>query len=338
MARVTVMRAPQREGMSVDESSWLAARFEENRGHLRSVAYRMLGSLSEADDAVQEAWLRLSRSDASSIDNLAGWLTTVVARVSLDVLRARRSRLDVPVGVRVPDPIICCEQAVDPEPEDAISQAVGHQSTESTDPEHVAMMADAISLALLVVLETLDPAERLAFVLHDMFDVAFDEIATIVGKTPAAARKLASRARHRVQGAAAPPDANIGAQRGVVAAFLRAARGGDLAALLRLLDPEVVVRRDFGTTSSEVRGADSLAKGVILGAQLAASVRLVTVNGAPGFVPFNENGEPLSVAAFTVRQGRITEIYVLADPDRLRQLDIRSLECAAGRQTAQPLR
>jgi RNA polymerase sigma factor (sigma-70 family) len=284
--------------MSVD-SNWLAERFEEHRKHLHSVAYRMLGSFSEADDAVQEAWLRLSRSDASSIENLPGWLTTVVARVSLDMLRARRIRAK-PADARVPDPIISSDAGV----------------------EHEAILADSISLALLVVLETLAPAERLAFVLHDMFDVPFDEIASIMGKTPAAARQMASRARRRVHGASTPPDADIGAQREVVAAFLAAARGGEFDALLRLLDPDVVVRADLGTTSTVVRGAQAAAKGAITGSRLTATAQLVVVNGAPGFVSFNQNGQPRSLVAFTVRRGRIIEIDVIADPDRLRQLDL----------------
>ena len=292
----------------MDERSWLAGRFEENRSRLRSVAYRMLGSLSEADDAVQEAWLRLSRTDASGIENLAGWLTTVVARISLDMLRARRSRAEEPVGARVPDPIIGGNEGID------------HPAF--VDPEHQAIMADSISLALLVVLETLAPPERLAFVLHDMFDVPFDEIAPIVGKTPAAARQMASRARRRLQGASTPPDADIGAQQEVVAAFLAAARDGDFDALLRVLDPDVVSRSDLGTTSRVLRGAESVAKGAIMGAQLAARGYLVMVNGAPGFVSFGEDSEPRAVGAFTVRKGRISEINVLADPDRLRELDI----------------
>jgi RNA polymerase sigma factor (sigma-70 family) len=282
--------------MIMDESSWLAARFKENRKHLHSVAYRMLGSLSEADDAVQEAWLRLSRSDASSIENLAGWLRTVVARVSLDMLRARRIRAQEPDDGHLPDPII--------------------------DPEQETMMADSVSLALLVVLETLAPAERLAFVLHDMFDVSFEEIASIVGKTPAAVRQMASRARRRVRGASTPPDADIAAQQEVVAAFLAAARGGDFEALVRVLDPEVMVRSDQGATSRVARGVASVAEGAITGSRLSASVKLVMVNGAPGIVAFNENGEPRSVVAFTVRRGRITEIHVLADPDRLRRLEL----------------
>jgi RNA polymerase sigma-70 factor (ECF subfamily) len=308
--------------MSVDEGSWLAARFEENRKHLRSVAYRMLGSLSEADDAVQDAWLRLSRSDASSVENLAGWLTTVVARVCLDMLRARRSRAEEPGGARVPDPIIWIDHGVDPEREAPISVSVAIDSRESVDPESEAIMADSISLALLVVLETLAPSERLAFVLHDMFDVPFDEIALIVGKTPAAARQMASRARRRVRGVSSPPDADIGAQQEVAAAFLAAARGGDFDALLRLLDSDVVVRGDLGTTATVVRGAKSAAKHAITGARLTAAVQVVLVNGAPGYVSFNENGEPRAVVAFTVRRGKITEINVLADPERLHQLGL----------------
>lgn len=302
--------------MSVDES-WLAERFEKNRKHLRSVACRMLGSLSEADDAVQEAWLRLSRTDASSIENLARWLTTVVARVSLDMLRARRRRAEVPVGAHIPDPMIYSAEGVDPEREDP-----AREPATTVDAEHEAIMADSVSLALLVVLETLAPAERLAFVLHDMFDVPFDEIAPIVGKTPAAARQMASRARCRIRGASAPPDADIRAQREVVAAYLAAARGGDFGALLRILDPDVVVRSDLGTTSGVIRGAESAAKAALIGARLTAATQLVIVNGAPGVIAFNEQGEPRSIVAFTVRAKRITAITVFADPNRLRRLDL----------------
>jgi RNA polymerase sigma-70 factor (ECF subfamily) len=273
--------------MNLDESSALAARFEESRKHLHAVAYRMLGSLSEAEDAVQEAWLRLSRSDTSSIGNLAGWLTTVVARICLDMLRARRARPEQPDSAHVPDPVV--------------------------DPEHEAAIADSISLALLVVLDTLTPAERLAFVLHDMFEVPFDDIAPIVGKSPAAARQIASRARRRVRGLSTPADADLGAQQEVVAAFLAAARGGDFA-----------VRGDLGVTSSVVRGAESAAKRAIEGARLTATAQLVLVNGAPGYVSFTENGEPRAVIAFTVNRGRVTEINVLADPERLRQLRLAS--------------
>jgi RNA polymerase sigma-70 factor (ECF subfamily) len=287
---------------AMEENSWPAARFEENRKHLHSVAYRILGSLSDADDAVQEAWLRLGRSDATGIDNLAGWLTTVVARVSLDMLRARRARPEEAVGAHIPDPIIHSDRAA------------------SAPPEQAAILADSISLALLVVLETLGPTERLAFVLHDMFDVPFDQIASIVGKTPAAARQMVSRARRRVQGAATPPDADLGAQREVVTAFLAAARGGDFDALVRLLDPEVVGRSDLGATARVLRGAEAVARGAIIGSQLSAAAQVVIVNGAPGVVAFNDDGTPRSVVAFTVRKGKITEINVLADPDRLRQL------------------
>src|SRR5216110_2984104 len=208
------------------ERDWLAERFEEHRTHLRAVAYRMLGSVSEADDAVQEAWLRLSRSDTDEIENLGGWLTTVVARVSLNMLRSRTTRREEPLGVRLPDPI------VDP--------------ADGTDPEHAALLADSVGLALLVVLETLSPAERLAFVLHDMFAVPFDEIAPIVDRSPEATRQLASRARRRVQGQRAVPDVDLDGQREVVEAFLAAAREGDFEALVAVLDPDVVVRADFG--------------------------------------------------------------------------------------------
>jgi RNA polymerase sigma factor (sigma-70 family) len=225
------------------ERDWLADRFEEQRTNLRAVAYRMLGSLAEADDAVQEAWLRLSRSDTSGVENLGGWLTTVVGRVCLDMLRARRSRREESLGAHVPDPIVS--------PEDGVH------------PEHEALLADSVGLALLVVLETLSPAERLAFVLHDMFDVPFDEIGAIVGRSPAAARQLASRARRRVKGAAPIPDADLGRQREVVGAFLAAARGGDFDALLAVLDPDVVLRADAGGVpagvSRVIRGAPAVA-------------------------------------------------------------------------------
>ena len=293
--------------MSVDDSSGPAARFEQNRRHLRSVAYRMLGSLSDADDAVQEAWLRLERSDARGIANLDGWLTTVVARIALDMLRARRSRAEQPAGERLPDPIIRNDDGA------------------AAEPEQQALLADSISLALLVVLETLGPSERLAFVLHDMFDVPFDEIAPIIGKTTVAARQMVSRARRRVQGAGAatPPDADLAAQQGVVAAFLAAARGGDFDALVHVLDPDVVVRSDLGATSRVVRGVELVSKGAIVGAQLSASVQPVLVNGGPGVVAYNEQGKPRSVVAFTVRRGLITEIAVLADPERLQRLELK---------------
>ena len=234
----------------MDEHEWLAERFEANRTHLRAVAYRMLGSLSEADDAVQEAWLRLSRSDTSGVENLGGWLTTVVARVCLDMLRSRKSRREEPLDAHVPEPIVSREDGI--------------------DPEHEALLADSVGLALLVVLETLAPAERLAFVLHDMFAVPFDEIAPIVGRSPTAARQLASRARRRVQGAATVPDADLTRQREVVDAFLAASRGGDFDALLAVLDPDVVLRADRAAVpagaSREVRGAAAVAEQALLGA------------------------------------------------------------------------
>ncbi|MBC8067824.1 MAG: sigma-70 family RNA polymerase sigma factor [Deltaproteobacteria bacterium] len=283
----------------MNEPSWLAERFEDNRKRLRALAYRMLGSLSEADDAVQEAWLRLGRADADSVQNLAGWLTTVVARVSLDTLRVRRSNREDAVGARMPDPIV-----------------------DGLDPEDEAVMTDSVSLALLVVLETLDPASRLAFVLHDMFAVPFDEIGRIVGKTPAAARQLASRARRRVQGAATPPDADLASAREVVAAFLAASRDGHFDALLQVLDPDVVLRSERDATSRLVRGASAVAKRTVVGLRLAGFVRLVLVNGTPGLVSYDAEGEPHSVVGFTIRRGRITEIDILADPTRLRQLDL----------------
>ena len=293
----------------MNETDWLAERFEANRTHLRAVAYRMLGSLSEADDAVQEAWLRLSRSDTSGVENLGGWLTTVVARVCLDMLRSRKSRREEPLGVHVPDPIVSREDGI--------------------DPEHEALLADSVGLALLVVLETLAPAERLAFVLHDMFAVPFDEIAAIVGRSPAAARQLASRARRRVQGAAPVPDADLARQREVVDAFLAAARDGDFDALLAVLDPDVVLRADRGAVppgaSSEVRGARAVAEQALTFAQLAQFAQPVLVNGAAGVV-VAPGGRPFSVMGFTVRRGKIVEIDVLADPARLRQLDLAVLD------------
>jgi RNA polymerase sigma-70 factor, ECF subfamily len=293
----------------MDEHEWLAERFEENRTHLQAVAYRMLGSLSEADDAVQEAWLRLNRSDTSGVENLGGWLTTVVARVCLDMLRSRKSRREEPLGVHVPDPIVSRKDGI--------------------DPEHEVLLADSVGLALLVVMETLAPAERLAFVLHDMFAVPFNEIAPIVGRSPTAARQLASRARRRVQGAAPVPDADLTRQREVVDAFLAAARGGDLDALLAVLDPDVVLRADRGVApgaSREIRGAKAVAEGALLFSQLAGFARPVLVNGAAGIVSWLPGGRPFSVMGFTVTRGKIVEIDVLADPARLRQLDLAVLD------------
>jgi RNA polymerase sigma factor (sigma-70 family) len=291
------------------DRDWLAEQFEAHRRHLRAVAYRMLGSLSEADDAVQEAWIRLSRTDTSAVENLGGWLTTVVGRVSLDMLRARASRREEPLGeVRVPDPIVSVDDGV--------------------DPEHEALLADSVGLALLVVLETLAPAERLAFVLHDMFGVPFDEIAPIVGRSSTAARQLASRARRRVRGAAAVPDADLARQREVVDAFLAAARGGDFDALLTVLDPDVVLRADAGAlsrASQEIHGAQAVAEQTMRFAKLAGIGRPALVNGAAGVV-VAPGGRPFSVMGCTVRGGRIVEIDILADPARLRELDLAFLE------------
>jgi RNA polymerase sigma-70 factor (ECF subfamily) len=295
--------------VTVDEREGLADRFEANRTHLRAVAYRMLGSVSEADDAVQEAWLRLHRSQAAEVENLRGWLTTVVARVCLDMLRTRRSRREEPLGPHVPEPIV--------------------SPTDGVDPEHEALLADSVGLALLVVLETLAPAERLAFVLHDMFAVPFDEIAPIVGRSPAATRQLASRGRRRVQGAAPAPDVDLASQRRVVDAFLAAARGGDFEALLAVLDPDVVLRVDRGGVragaSRDVRGAPAVAEQVLSFARLARFARPALVNGAAGFV-VTVRGRPLAVSGFTVAGGRIVEIDLLADPARLRELDLTVLD------------
>jgi RNA polymerase sigma factor (sigma-70 family) len=291
----------------MDERDWLAERFEEHRTHLRSVAYRMLGSLSEADDAVQEAWLRLARTDADEIENLGGWLTTVVARVSLNMLRSRKARGEQPIGVRLPDPIV--------------------DRADGTDPEHEALLADSVGLALLVVLETLSPPERLAFVLHDIFAVPFDEIAPIVDRSPEAARKLASRARVRIQGEKTVPDADLDAQREVVDAFLAAARDGDFEALLEVLDPDVVLRRDVVPLggAAEVRGARAVAGQALAYMRLGPLMQPALVNGAAGAVAILD-GEPFAVGAITVGGGKIVEIDILADPERLSRLDLTILE------------
>jgi RNA polymerase sigma factor (sigma-70 family) len=285
----------------MDEDDWMAERFEQHRTHLRAVAYRMLGSQAEADDAVQESWIRLSRSGASGVENLGGWLTTVTARVCLDMLRSRQSRREEPVGVDVPEP--------------AVSQ-------ETAGPEQEVLLADSVGLALLVVLEALAPAERVAFVLHDMFDLPFDQIGPIVGRSPAAARQLASRARRRVQGTATAPDGDLARQREVVGAFLAASRGGDFGALVALLDPEVVLRADAAAVragaSSEVHGAAEVA-GTFSGRARAAQPALV--NGAAGLV-WALRGEPRVVFGFTISGGKIVAIDLLADPDRIRQLDL----------------
>jgi RNA polymerase sigma-70 factor, ECF subfamily len=291
----------------MDEREWLAERFEEHRTRLRAVAYRMLGSLSEADDAVQEAWLRLSRTDPSEVENLGGWLTTVVARVSLNMLRSRKVRREEPIGVHMPDPIV--------------------DRADGTDPEHEALLADSVGLALLVVLETLSPPERLAFVLHDIFGVPFDEIAPIVDRSPEAARQLASRARRRVQGENTVPDADLDTQREVVDAFLAAARDGDFQALLEVLDPDVVLRADLGPAggSRQVRGARAVAGQALFYSRLGLVTHPALINGAAGAVA-TLDGEPYSVGAITVRGGRIVEIDLLADPERLRQLDLTVLD------------
>ena len=289
------------------EREWLAEQFETNRGHLRAVAYRMLGSLTEADDAVQEAWLRLNRSGGEGIENLGGWLTTVIGRVCLDMLRSRKSRREESIDEYMPDPIL--------------------SRADRIDPEHQALIADSVGLALLVVLETLGPPERLAFVLHDMFAVPFEEIASIVGCSPVAARQLASRARRRVQGAAPVPDVDHTQQRKVVDAFLAAVRGGDFEALVAVLDPDVLLRSDRGPGAFRViHGAQAVAKQAIVFSRLAQSVHPVLVNGAAGIISWLPNGQPFSVMAFTIRSGKIVDIEVLGDPARLRRLDLTVLK------------
>lgn len=290
----------------MDEKDWLAGKFEENRGHLRAVAYRMLGSVSEADDAVQEAWLRLNRSDANEIENLGGWLTTVVGRICLDMLRTRASRKEDSLEVRMPDPIL--------------------SRGEQIDPERQALMADSIGMALLVVLETLAPQERLAFVLHDMFAVPFDEIATILGASSAAARQIASRARKRVRGAAPVPDRDLGKQRKVVDAFLAAVSSGDFEALVAVLDPDVVVRSDRPVEGArEVRGARTVAARALLFRRASVSVQYVFVNGAIGILSRLPDGQPFSLMAFTVKEGKVAEIDVLMEPQRLSKLNLEEL-------------
>ncbi|MEU4165410.1 RNA polymerase sigma factor SigJ [Streptomyces sp. NPDC026665] len=292
------------------DSELLADRFEEHRGRLRAVAYRMLGSLSEADDAVQETWLKLGRTDPDEIRNLGGWLTTVTGRVCLDMLRSRTARREDPLepsGTFVPDPVVS--------PLDRI------------DPEQEVLLADSVGLALLVVLETLEPAERLAFVLHDMFAVPFDDIAPVVGRNAAATRQLASRARRRVKAAAPEPERDVVRQREVLDAFLAASRGGDFEALVAVLDPDVVLRADAGalvggvTVSKLVRGAEAVARQALAFRRFAASSRLVRVNGEAGVVAIVD-GRPQSVMAVTVADGRITAMHILADPDRLARLDL----------------
>src|SRR6478735_358022 len=287
------------------ERDELAERFEERRSHLRSVAYRMLGSLSDAEDAVQETWLRLSRSDANSIENLQGWLTTVVGRICLDMLRSRNVRREQPFDTYVPDPIV--------------SRADGG------DPEHDVLLVDSVGLAMMVVLDALTPAERLAFVLHDLFDVPFDEIAPIVERTPTTTRQLASRARRRVQDSAPSAETNRRSQQAVVDAFLAASRKGDFMALLAVLDPDIVLRADGGPVergiSKLVRGAQTVASQALMYSQLAPYARPVLVNGVPGFMTVMD-GKPLSILGLTVSNGKIIEMNILADPDRLSRLDL----------------
>jgi RNA polymerase sigma-70 factor (ECF subfamily) len=290
----------------MDNHEWLAERFEANRTHLRAVAYRMLGSLSEADDAVQEAWLRLHRTDASALENLDAWLTTVVARISLNMLRARKARREEPLAGRLPDPIV--------------------DRVDGIDPEHEALLADSVGLALLAVLDTLSPPERLAFVLHDIFAVPFDEIAPIVERSPEAARQLASRARRRVRAERTVPDADLETQREVVDAFLAAARDGDFERLVAVLDPDVVLRQDFGPARArEIRGAEAVAGQALSYARLDLDVRPALINGVAGAVAFLD-GQPFSIGVVTVRNGKIVELDFLADPERLRLLDLTILD------------
>src|SRR5262245_3940163 len=287
----------------------LAQQFEHHRAHLRAVAYRMLGSASEADDAVQESWIRLGRTDAAEVGNLRAWLTTVVARVCLDMLRTRTSRREDPLDdTHVPDPVITRVDA---------------------DQESEAIVADSVGLALLVVLETLEPAERIAFVLHDVFGMTFDEIAPIVDRSAAAARQLASRARRRVQGRAPAPGADLGAQRRVIDAFLAAVRDGDFEALVTVLDPEIVLRADGGSAkgmSRLVRGARAVAAQAEMFSKLGLSNQLVLVNGQIGVVSRLPDGRLLSVIGFAIAGGKVVEMDILADPDRLARLDLSSIE------------
>ncbi|MER5748687.1 RNA polymerase sigma factor SigJ [Streptomyces sp. NPDC002088] len=304
----------------MNDTELLADRFEEHRGHLKAVAYRMLGSLAEAEDAVQEAWLKLARTDASGIQNLGGWLTTVTGRVCLDMLRSRTARREQPMETGsgafdaldtfVPDPVISPLAQIDPEAE--------------------VLQADSVGLALLVVLETLEPAERLAFVLHDMFAVPFDDIALIVERSPAATRQLASRARRRVKGATPSTEPDLGRQREVLEAFLAASRGGDFEGLLALLHPDVVLRADSGAlvrgaaASKVVHGAKPVAEQAATFGQFAGFARLVLVNGSVGVVTVPQ-GRPLAVMAVTVSDGLITGMYILSDPERLDRLGLDDL-------------
>jgi RNA polymerase sigma-70 factor (ECF subfamily) len=297
----------------MSESDQLAAGFEQNRPRLRAVAYRMLGSVAEAEDAVQEAWLRASRADTSEIDSLTAWLTTIVARVCLNMLRSRQRRHEQPVGVHMPDPIVTRD--------------------EGPSPEDEALLADSVGLALNVVLEMLSPAERLAFVLHDLFDLPFEDIAPIVGRTPVAARQLASRARRRVRGAEVPDaEPDVRRQRQVVDAFYAAARGGDFEALVALLDPVASARVDGGTAlasvTTEARGAEEVAAAIRKLHQRTADLRPVLVNGAAGVVAVVD-GRPSAIIGFTIAGGKVSQINVLADPERIAKLDLTALEHAS---------
>jgi RNA polymerase sigma factor (sigma-70 family) len=300
------MQRPGRVYRSMDERDWLTERFQEHRPRLRAVAYRMLGSTSEADDAVQEAWIRLSRSKAGEIDNLEAWLVTAVGRVALNMLRSRRTRREEPLGAHLPDPIV--------------------DRTDGIDPEHEALLADSVGLALLVVLETLTPAERLAYVLHDMFSVPFDEIGAILGRSPDAARQLASRGRRRLRGADTTPDADPAAQQEVVEAFLAAARDGDFDALVAVLDPDIVERVDAGSgILVEVRGAENVARRAMAASQLGLVARPALVNGAAGWVALLD-GDVYAIAALTLRKGRIATMDILLDPARFARLDLTAFD------------
>jgi RNA polymerase sigma factor (sigma-70 family) len=301
-------RIPDAEQRPMQDADWLAERFDRARGHLRAVAYRMLGSVPDAEDAVQEAWLRLSRTDASEIENINGWLTTVVARVSLNMLQSRGVRREETLDGHVPDPIVTL--------------------TDPRDPEQQAVLADSVGLALLVVLDALAPAERLAFVLHDMFDIPFEQIASMVDRTPAAARQLASRARQRVRAAAVPDPDRITQQR-VADAFLAAVREGNIQGLIDVLHPDVVFRIDGGTqrpgATRVVRGAHAVVEGAMRFASTAPYARQVLVNGAPGFVGRHPDGRIMSVIGMTIRHGKIVELHAVTDAERLGKLDLPAL-------------
>jgi RNA polymerase sigma factor (sigma-70 family) len=286
----------------MDERDWLAERFQQHRPRLRAVAYRMLGSTSEADDAVQEAWIRLSRSNAGEIDNLEAWLVTAVGRVALNMLRSRKTRREEPLDAHLPDPIV--------------------DRADGIDPEHEALLADSVGLALLIVLETLTPAERLAYVLHDMFSVPFEEIGAILERSPEAARQLASRGRRRIRGADTTPDADAAAQQKVVEAFLAAARDGDFDALVAVLDPHILLREDTGSgTILEVRGAENVARRATAVSRLGLDVRPALVNGVAGWVSLLD-GDVYAIGALTLQNGRITTMDILLDPARLARLDL----------------